>query len=56
MKDSGRQTSSFREVVGERSFVRHRVPSTELKISNTDPTTEAEEVEEALRDFCENDR
>ena len=45
-KDRGRLDSVFRDIVRS---AHHLVPIVEVKITDIDPTTEAEEIEEALR-------
>ena len=50
-KSRGRLDTAFKEAVGARETVRHLIPLIEVEIADLDPTTEAEDVEDAVRSF-----
>ena len=50
-KSRGRLDTAFKEAVGARGTVRHLIPRIEVDIADLDPTTEAEDVEDAVRSF-----
>ena len=52
-EDKGRLDSAFKEVIGARGSLRILIPRTEVKIVNIDLDTDAEDVEEAVRGFCD---
>ena len=43
--------NAFREVVGARGTVRHLIPRIEVEIADLEPTIEAEDVEDAVRNY-----
>ena len=47
--DRGRLDSAFRDVDVETGSVGHVVPTLEVEILDIDPTTETEEIAEAIR-------
>ena len=49
-EDRGRLDSAFRDVVGKCGSVRHLVRTVEVEITYIDPTTETEEIAEAMSD------
>ena len=50
-KSRGRLDTAFKEAVRARGTVRHFIPRIEVEIADLDPTTEAEDVEDAVRGF-----
>ena len=50
-KSRGRPDTAFKEAVGARGTARHLIPRIEVEIANLEPTTEAEDVEDAVRSF-----
>ena len=50
-KSKGRLGTAFKEAVGARGRVRHLIPWIEVEIADLDPTTEMEDVEDAVRSF-----
>ena len=47
-KHCGRLDSAFKEVIGTSGSVRHLIPRIEVEIADIDPSTDAEDVEEAV--------
>ena len=43
--------NTFKEVVGARGTVRHLIPRIEIEIADLEPTIEAEDVEDAVRNY-----
>ena len=52
-KSRGRLDTAFKEAVGARGTVRHFIPRIEVEIADLDPTTKAEDVEDAVRSFLD---
>ena len=50
-KSRGRLDTAFKEVIGARGTVRHLIPRIEVEIADMEPTIEAEDVEDAVRSF-----
>ena len=50
-KSRGRLNTAFNEVIGARGTVRHLIPRIEVEIDDLEPTIEAEDVEDAIRSF-----
>ena len=50
-KSRGRLDTAFKKAVGARGTVRHLIPRIEVELTNLDPTTEAEDVEDPVRNF-----
>ena len=44
---------AFKEVVGASRAVRHLIPRIEVEIADLEPSIEAEDVKEAVREFFE---
>ena len=55
-KSRGRLDTAFKEAVGARGTVRHLIPRIEVEIADLEPTIEAEDVEDAVRSFFDQDR
>ena len=49
----GRLVSAFQEAIGISGTVRHLIFRIEFEITDLDPSIEREEVEEAVREFCQ---
>ena len=50
-KSGGRLDTAFKEVIGARGTVRHLIPRIEVEIADLEPTIEAEDAEDAVRSF-----
>ena len=50
-KSRGSLETAFKEVIGTRGTVRHLIPRIEVEIADLEPTIEAEDVEDAVRSF-----
>ena len=50
-KSRGRLGTAYKEVIGVRGMVRHLIPRIEVEIADLEPTIEAENVEDAVRSF-----
>ena len=50
-KSRGRLDAAFKETLVDRRTVRHLIPRIEVEIADLDPTTEAEDVKDAVRSF-----
>ena len=52
-EDRGHLDSAFAEVIGASESVRHLISRIEVEIADIDPSTDAEDVEEAVRGFLQ---
>ena len=48
--------TAFKEVVGARGTVCHLISRIEVEIADMEPTIQAEDVEDAVRGYCDQDR